>query len=55
VKLRDLLAARRRKKAHVRYERERGRQQRLQDRDAEDAVRDAVRGIGGGVGNPHNS
>jgi hypothetical protein len=49
------LAARRRGKAHRRYESERKRQQRLQNRDPQDAVRDAARGIGGGVGSPHNS
>jgi len=55
MKLRELLTARRRRKAHLRYEQERRRQEGLAGKDAQEAVRDAVRGIGTGVGNPHNS
>jgi hypothetical protein len=54
MRLMDRLAAHRRRKAHLRYERERERQRRLEGGDPQDAVRDAVRGIGGGVGAPHN-
>jgi hypothetical protein len=55
MRLLDRLAARRRRKAHERYERERRRQEGLQGRDADDAVRDAIRGGGPGIGTPHNS
>ena len=50
-----LLAARRRRKAHLRYEQERRRQEMLAGKDPQDAVRDAVSGAGPGVGTPHNS
>src|SRR5204862_380495 len=44
VKLRAFLAERRRQKAHARYEEEKRRQAALEGRDAQEAVRDAVRG-----------
>jgi hypothetical protein len=54
VRLLDRLAARRRRKAHIRYERERERQRRLQDQDPQEAIRNTTRGAGPS-GTPHNS
>jgi hypothetical protein len=55
VKLKAFLSERHRKKAHAHYEAERRRQSALQRQDAQEAVRNAVRGAGPGVGTPHNS
>jgi hypothetical protein len=51
----DRLAARRRRKAHERYEREHRRQEELQGQDAQEAVRERIRRGGPGIGTPHNS
>jgi hypothetical protein len=55
MKLRDLLGARRRKKAHRRYLQERERQQALQGRDPQEVVRDVARGPGAVQQGPYSS
>lgn len=46
IKLKDRLIARRRRKAHERYQRERARQDALRGQDAQEAVKKVTRGSG---------
>jgi hypothetical protein len=55
MKLRELLGARRRQKAHRRYLQERERQKALQGQDAQEAVRDVARGPGAVQQGPYSS